>query len=333
MTTIVTRQGKGSPLSWVEADANFTNLNTDKAENSVVALKAPINSPTFTGNVSGITQAMVGLSNVDNTSDNTKNASTATLTNKTIAATTNVVEARSGPDTTALSFRNCIINGNFSINQRGYVSGAAVGAGLYGHDRWKMGASGDTYTFSTTANKITVTIPATKVLQQVIEGVNLFTGTYILSWEGSAQGKIGGGSYGSSGITASVTGGANLTIEFGAGTVSNIQFERGSIATPFEQRPIGLELSLCQRYYCVFNSGCGAAYPSVAAAQCSSAYYFPVPMCAVPTLTPGTITSTNVATDVFALVSIYGGQYEITQGPSIGNYKAFRANNTASAEL
>lgn len=25
--------------------------------------------------------------------------------------------------------------------------------------------------------------------------------------------------------------------------------EEGSVATPFEQRPIGLELSLCQRYY------------------------------------------------------------------------------------
>ena len=32
-------------------------------------------------------------------------------------------------------------------------------------------------------------------------------------------------------------------------TILNIQLEEGSVATPFEQRPIGLELSLCQRYY------------------------------------------------------------------------------------
>lgn len=32
MTTIVTRSGKGSALTWAEADANFTNLNTDKLE-------------------------------------------------------------------------------------------------------------------------------------------------------------------------------------------------------------------------------------------------------------------------------------------------------------
>ena len=125
--------------------------------------------------------------------------------------------------------RNRIINGGFGVNQRAYVSGAAVGAGLYGHDRWKMAASGDTYTFSTTANVTTVTIPAGKVLQQVIEGLNLESGTYTLSWSGTAQGKIGAGSYGASGITGSITGGTNTTIEFGPGTVSKVQLEFGSI--------------------------------------------------------------------------------------------------------
>lgn len=37
MSTIVTRAGKGSALTWTEADANFTNLNTDKAELSALA--------------------------------------------------------------------------------------------------------------------------------------------------------------------------------------------------------------------------------------------------------------------------------------------------------
>jgi len=45
-----------------------------------VALKAPIASPTFTGTVSGITATMVGLGNVDNTSDANKPVSTATQT-------------------------------------------------------------------------------------------------------------------------------------------------------------------------------------------------------------------------------------------------------------
>jgi hypothetical protein len=42
--------------------------------------KAPLTSPTFTGTVSGITKSMVGLGNVDNTSDANKPVSTATQT-------------------------------------------------------------------------------------------------------------------------------------------------------------------------------------------------------------------------------------------------------------
>lgn len=45
-----------------------------------IDLKAPINSPTFTGTVSGITKSMVGLGNVDNTSDANKPISSATQT-------------------------------------------------------------------------------------------------------------------------------------------------------------------------------------------------------------------------------------------------------------
>ena len=41
-------------------------------------LKAPLANPTFTGTVAGITKAMVGLANVDNTSDLAKPVSTAT---------------------------------------------------------------------------------------------------------------------------------------------------------------------------------------------------------------------------------------------------------------
>ena len=39
MATIVTRAAKGSPLTHVEVDANFTNLNTDKVEAAVVVAK------------------------------------------------------------------------------------------------------------------------------------------------------------------------------------------------------------------------------------------------------------------------------------------------------
>ena len=56
-------------------DANFaTTVATS------IGLKAPIDSPTFTGTVSGISATMVGLGNVDNTSDANKPVSTAQQT-------------------------------------------------------------------------------------------------------------------------------------------------------------------------------------------------------------------------------------------------------------
>lgn len=57
MTIIVTRAGKGSALSWVEADANLTNLNNDKLEASALAPYATTASVT------------AGLSTKVNTSD------------------------------------------------------------------------------------------------------------------------------------------------------------------------------------------------------------------------------------------------------------------------
>ena len=156
--------------------------------------------------------------------------------------------------TTQFGNRNKIINGNFGINQRGVSGTVTLGAGVYGHDRWKAGASGCTYTFATANNVTTITITAGS-LMQVIEGLNLFSGTHILSWSGTAQGRVDSGSYGGSGVLGTAVGGTNQTIEFGTGTVSKVQYEQGNVATPFEHRPYGTELALCQRYYEVLNYG------------------------------------------------------------------------------
>ena len=57
------------------ADANYASTIT-----TALGTKAPIASPTFTGTVGGITKSMVGLANVDNTTDANKPVSTATQT-------------------------------------------------------------------------------------------------------------------------------------------------------------------------------------------------------------------------------------------------------------
>lgn len=71
----------------LDAKANSSDVSSSlalKADESSVstalAAKAPLASPTFTGTVAGITAAMVGLGNVNNTADSAKPVSTAQQT-------------------------------------------------------------------------------------------------------------------------------------------------------------------------------------------------------------------------------------------------------------
>lgn len=73
--------GESNASIRTKLNANAGEINENTAD--ITALdteKAPIDSPTFTGNVGGITKSMVGLSNVDNTTDANKPISTATQT-------------------------------------------------------------------------------------------------------------------------------------------------------------------------------------------------------------------------------------------------------------
>jgi hypothetical protein len=200
----------------------------------------------------------------------------------------------------AIGVKNAIINGNFAVNQRAVSGTVTLAAGAYGHDRFKAGASGCTYTFATANNITTLTISAGSLIQ-VIEGNNLFTGTYTLSWVGTAQGKIGGGSYASSGVTGTPAGGSNLDIEFNTGTLSLVQFEPGAIATPFERRPFGDELALCQRYYVKESSGLAIG------ASVASTFKLSVTMRSDPTVSivglSGTVSSLTIGTGNFFFVS------------------------------
>jgi hypothetical protein len=146
--------------------------------------------------------------------------------------------------------KNLLINPAFSINQRSVAGTVILAAGAYGHDRWKAGAAGCTYTYATVNGLTTLTITAGS-LQQVVEILNVpfGTNTLCLSWTGTAQGKIAGGSYSASGVTASVLGGATCTVEFNTGTLTLVQLEKSTFPTTFEQRAYQAELDLCHRYY------------------------------------------------------------------------------------
>ena len=60
MSTIVTRSGKGSPLSHDEVDANFTNLNTDKLQNIVEDT-----TPQLGGNLDAQTYSISNVANIE----------------------------------------------------------------------------------------------------------------------------------------------------------------------------------------------------------------------------------------------------------------------------
>ena len=154
------------------------------------------------------------------------------------------------------SFRNRIINGNLSnpINQRGISP--ITGATGYTYDRWYY--DGSTY------------------LYQGIEDKNVNNGTYVISWEGSginAAWKVSTDTTANNGPDAtsgfsSVSNGGTFTVNEGTeyskhlwirfdGTLANldkVMVEEGTVATPFEHRPISVELSLAQRYFQVIRS-------------------------------------------------------------------------------
>ena len=83
------------------SSATQTALDT-KASNTSLALKAPIDSPTFTGTVSGISKTMVGLGNVDNTTDLLKPISTATQAALDLKATITALNLKANSTDVAL---------------------------------------------------------------------------------------------------------------------------------------------------------------------------------------------------------------------------------------
>jgi hypothetical protein len=171
--------------------------------------------------------------------------------------------------------RNIIINGDFRINQGGYVSAAVLATTVYGHDQWKAGPLGGDYSFTQLATSTQITIASGKTLIQPIEDNRVIGGSYVLSWTGTAQARAGintfvpSGAYAASPLLISgQTAGAAMAVEFNAGTLGTVKLESGSVATAFVVPAYASELVLCQRYFVrpavvlpLAGFGNGAGYP------------------------------------------------------------------------
>ena len=154
---------------------------------------------------------------------------------------------------------NILLNSNFALNQRAYVSAANLASGSYGFDRWKSNFTNTTLTFTASTQGQSLTINSGGGIEQIIEQGLVPAGTYTLSWTGTATGRVYNTgatppSYAASPVTFTADGSANVEVEFtasgGTRTLSKVQFNAGtnttwSLATPTLQT----ELAACQRYY------------------------------------------------------------------------------------
>lgn len=201
--------------------------------------------------------------------------------------------------------RNLLINATFKINQRSYVSGiATTTANQYTLDRWRVPASGQNATFTANGARNIVTAPASGI-EQVIEGDNIFGGTYTVSWEGTASCYINGVEV-TKGSQVTLIGGTDATVKFVGGSVELPQLEHGIRDTEFEHRWRGPELALCHRYYETFQYSSGGQGSGTGAVVDAMFMAFTVPKRSIPTVSRSGGAFTNVASVSIDTVTSYG---------------------------
>jgi hypothetical protein len=134
-------------------------------------------------------------------------------------------------------------------------------------------------------------------------------------------------------IPAGATTGIEIVFSVGAQTsgtwqIGAVQFEPGTVATPFERRPIGTELLLCYRYYYIARSTsdytCFVNTRAYSTTNATGPFILPVGMRALPTLTVPTPYAT------------YWGSYSITNiviGQYTGDFRQLNLNATGSYVL
>jgi hypothetical protein len=134
-------------------------------------------------------------------------------------------------------------------------------------------------------------------------------------------------------VTASgVTPNANLSIEFGTGTLSRVQHEPGLVPTPYERRPLPFEELLCRRYFQLIYTG--ARFIATAPGQATSTQVnLPVLMRATPTVATFTGGSgVNAAAFTYVAASIRGFRCELTSSAAGDSYLVDNLTS-ASAEI
>jgi hypothetical protein len=139
--------GSYAASSHTHTSSHITDFNTS-VSGLVNGIYAPLSSPTFTGTVNGISKSMVGLGNVDNTSDSNKPVSTATQTaldgkaalshTHTSSNITDFASSVSGllpvKNITPSSYVNIVSStGNFTVSVTGLQPAGSYATSIHSH--------------------------------------------------------------------------------------------------------------------------------------------------------------------------------------------------------
>ncbi|CAN2534056.1 hypothetical+protein [Methylocapsa aurea] len=240
-------------------------------------------------------------------------------------------------------FRNRLRNAAFAINQRGVSGTVTLAAGQYGHDGVKAGASGASYTFSTSGIDTILSVSAGSVILP-IEASLIEGGAYALAHDGSARARVwqgtgyaGSGSYAATSrtaplVVAGLTASVQTNVELSIGTILRPQFEPGAYATGFERRPPDIELGACQRHLqallisYLFTASAGVQFGG-------SVMTLPVTMYGTPTLSAlsGGV-QTNVLVDGVNTMGTAAVRYFMAS-TAAGAVESYNRAFTASAEI
>jgi hypothetical protein len=276
MSTIVTRAGKGSPLTHNEVDANFTNLNTDKIQSgntvaalTITALTTPSVQASGSGglalkNSAGTTQMSVGAGGGDNLAINVSSNLNGTNAQIDISPTgtghvhinptgTGSVEIKPsnvgtmdnitiGATTAAAgSFTNLSVTGTTSFDgSQGTAGQFLTSAGAGATPTWTTGGTG-------TVTSVAATVPS---FLSVTGSPITTSGTLAIAYSGTALPVANGGS----GVTTSTGSGSNVlsasptftgtvvapTINAGAATALTLQSAGTTAITVDTSQNVGI---------------------------------------------------------------------------------------------